>query len=116
MRHAFGANIRNKPGGIASVPFRFNVPQTGPYADEGADELRAYQLAVKHINGEADGGMLNTLKPLSLKGNGILAQKLTDVTGHTQTKSDAAPPSPTRRLETNGAIMFTGARTPFWEA
>src|SRR3546814_20742495 len=68
--------------------FGFNVPQTGPYADEGADELRAYQLAVKHINGEGDGDMLNTMKPLSLKGNGILGKKLTYVTGDTQTKSD----------------------------
>src|SRR3546814_5532609 len=59
MRHAFGADFRNNPGSNASVPFGFNVPQTGPYADEGADELRAYQLAVKHINGEGDGGMLN---------------------------------------------------------
>src|SRR3546814_9156552 len=90
MRHAFGADFRNNPGSNASVPFGFNVPQTGPYADEGADELRAYQLAVKHINGEGDGGMLNTMKPLSLTGNGILGKKLTYVTGDTQTKSSSA--------------------------
>jgi ABC-type branched-subunit amino acid transport system substrate-binding protein len=29
------------------------VPQTGAYADEGADELRAYELAVEHINVKA---------------------------------------------------------------
>ncbi|MBL4614461.1 MAG: ABC transporter substrate-binding protein, partial [Magnetovibrio sp.] len=75
--HAF----RNDPGSSKSVKFGFNVPQTGPYADEGADELRAYKLAVKHINGEGDGGMLNTMKPLSLKGNGILGKKLEYVTG-----------------------------------
>ena len=52
----------------------FNVPQTGAYADEGADELRAYQLAVEHINGDGDGGMLNTFSS-SLKGNGVHRQE-----------------------------------------
>ena len=29
-----------------TVTLGFNVPQSGPYADEGAYELRAYELAV----------------------------------------------------------------------
>jgi len=37
----------NEPKG-GSVTLGFNVPQSGPYADEGADELRAYELAVEH--------------------------------------------------------------------
>ena len=53
------AAYTNEPTG-SDVVFGFNVPQSGPYADEGADELRAYQLAVKHLNGEGDGGMMNT--------------------------------------------------------
>ncbi|MHA1537258.1 MAG: branched-chain amino acid ABC transporter substrate-binding protein, partial [Alphaproteobacteria bacterium] len=57
-----------------SVTFGFNVPQTGAYSDEGADELRAYKLAVEHINGGGDGGMLNTMTPRALKGNGILGK------------------------------------------
>ena len=59
---AFGQEYRNKPTGD-TVTLGFNVPQTGPYADEGADELRAYELAVEHLNGEGDGGMLNTMQP-----------------------------------------------------
>ena len=47
---AWSAGYLNEPTG-GEVTFGFNVPQTGAYADEGADELRAYQLAVKHING-----------------------------------------------------------------
>jgi len=43
-------NYLNAPKG-GSVTLGFNVPQTGPYADEGADELLAQQLAVEHING-----------------------------------------------------------------
>ena len=92
----------------SSITLGFNVPQTGPYADEGADELRAYQLAVKHLNGEGDGGMINTMKPTMLKGNGILGKKVEFVTGDTQTKSDAARASAKRMIEAEGAIMITG--------
>jgi branched-chain amino acid transport system substrate-binding protein len=100
--------FRNNPGNSGTVKFGFNVPQSGAYADEGADELRAYKLAVKHINGEGDGGMLNTMKPLSLKGNGILGKKLEYVTGDTQTKSDAARASAKRMIEKDGVVMITG--------
>ena len=58
---AWAASYTNEPKG-STVTLGFNVPQTGAYADEGADELRAYQLAVEHINGEGDGGMLNTFR------------------------------------------------------
>ena len=95
-RNAYGAEFLNNPGSAKSVKLGFNVPQTGAYADEGADELRAYQLAVKHLNGEGDGGMMNTMKPLALKGNGILGKKVEYVTGDTQTKSDAARASAKR--------------------
>ncbi len=50
---------RNEPKG-GTVTLGFNVHKTGPYADEGADELRAYMLAVEHLNGGGDGGMMNT--------------------------------------------------------
>ncbi|HHI76141.1 MAG TPA: twin-arginine translocation signal domain-containing protein, partial [Gammaproteobacteria bacterium] len=97
----------NEPKG-ATVTLGFNVPQTGAYADEGADELRAFKLAVKHLNGEGDGGMLNTMKPSSLKGNGILGKKVVYVTGDTQTKSDAARASAKRMIEKDGALMISG--------
>jgi len=101
-------DFRNNPGNAGSVKFGFNVPQTGAYADEGADELRAYKLAVKHINGEGDGGMMNTMKPISLKGNGVLGKKVEYVTGDTQTKSDAARASAKRMIEKDGVLMVTG--------
>ena len=106
-RGAWAQEFRNNPTG-GTVTFGFNVPQSGPYADEGGDELKAYQLAVKHINGEGDGGMLNTMKPLSLQGNGINGKKLEYVTGDTQTKADAARDSARRMIERDGAIMITG--------
>ena len=101
------AAYRNEPKG-STVTFGFNVPQTGAYADEGADELRAYQLAVQHINGEGDGGMLNTFSSKALKGNGVNGKKVIFVTGDTQTKSDAARASAKRMIEKDGAIMITG--------
>ncbi len=104
---AYGQEFRNKPTGD-SVTLGFNVPQTGSYADEGADELRAYELAVEHLNGEGDGGMLNTMQPSSLKGAGILGKKVAYVTGDTQTKSDAARASAKRMIEKDGALMITG--------
>ena len=97
----------NAPTG-STVTLGFNVPQTGAYADEGADELRAYKLAVKHLNGEGDGGMMNTFSSKELKGNGILGKKVEYVTGDTQTKSDAARASARSMIEKDGAIMITG--------
>ncbi len=96
----------NEPTG-ATVTFGFNVPQSGPYADEGMDELRAQQLAVEHINGEGDGGMLNTFKS-ALDGSGVLGKKVVYVTGDTQTKSDAARASAKSMIEKDGAIMING--------
>jgi branched-chain amino acid transport system substrate-binding protein len=97
----------NEPTG-STVTLGFNVPQTGPYADEGNDELLAQQLAVEHINGEGDGGCLNTFTSKALKGNGILGKKVTYVTGDTQTKSDAARASAKSMIEKDGAVMING--------
>jgi len=100
--------FRNDPTGKSSVVFGLNVPQTGPYADEGAEELKGYMLAIKHINGEGDGGMMNTMKPMNLKGNGVLGKKVEYTTGDTSSNSDKARASARRMIEKDGAIMFTG--------
>jgi branched-chain amino acid transport system substrate-binding protein len=104
---AWAQSYRNEPTG-STVTLGFNVPQTGAYADEGADELRAYQLAVEHLNGEGDGGMLSTFSSKVLDGTGVNGKKVQYVTGDTQTKSDAARASATRMIERDGAIMITG--------
>lgn len=101
------SGFTNAPGD-SSVTLGFNVPQTGPYADEGADELRAYELAVEHLNGGGDGGMLSTFSSQVLSGNGILGRKVEYVTGDTQTKPDAARASARSMIEKDGAIMITG--------
>ncbi len=101
------AAYTNEPTG-SSVTLGFNVPQTGPYAEEGNDELLAQQLAVEHLNGEGDGGCLNTFSSKALQGNGILGKKVEFVTGDTQTKSDAARASAKSMIEKDGAIMING--------
>ena len=98
-------DYRNAPTGD-TVTFGFNVPQTGAYADEGADELRAYELAVEHINA-GGGGMLDTFSSKALTG-GVNGKKVAFVTGDTQTKSDAARASAKRMIENDGAVVITG--------
>ncbi|SER56997.1 ABC-type branched-chain amino acid transport system, substrate-binding protein [Tranquillimonas rosea] len=101
------SGFTNAPTG-STVTLGFNVPQTGPYADEGADELRAFELAVEHLNGEGDGGMLQTFSSDALEGGGILGKKVEYVTGDTQTKSDAARASARSMIEKDGAVMISG--------
>ncbi|NVO28562.1 ABC transporter substrate-binding protein [Donghicola sp. C2-DW-16] len=107
LRAASHEGFTNAPTGD-TVTLGFNVPQTGPYADEGADELRAFELAVEHLNGGGDGGMLQTFSSKALQGNGILGKKVQYVTGDTQTKSDAARASAKSMIEKDGAIMISG--------
>jgi len=101
------AGFSNAPTG-SSVILGFNVPRSGSYANEGADELRAYKLAVEHLNGEGDGGMLQTFSSKALDGKGILGKKVEYVIGDTQSKPDVARASARSMIEKNGAIMITG--------
>jgi ABC-type branched-subunit amino acid transport system substrate-binding protein len=101
------SGFTNAPTGD-TVTLGFNVPQSGPYADEGADELRAFELAVEHLNGEGDGGMLQTFSSKVLDGTGIMGKKVQFVTGDTQTKSDAARASAKSMIEKDGAVMISG--------
>ncbi len=97
----------NEPTG-GTVTLGFNVPQTGPYSEEGLDELRAQQLAVEHLNGIGDGGALNTFSSKALDGTGILGKKVEYVTGDTQTKSDAARASAKSMIEKDKVVMING--------
>ena len=100
--------IGSYPVGVkgSTCTFGLCVPLTGAYSDEGQDELKAYKLAVRHLN--EGGGMLATLKPSALKGNGVLGKKVKFVTGDAETKPDAARAVARRMIERDRAIMFTG--------
>jgi ABC-type branched-subunit amino acid transport system substrate-binding protein len=101
------AGFTNAPG-PSHVTLGFSVPLTGAYADEGADELRALQLAVEHLNGQGDGGMLNTFSSKALDGTGILGREVRYVSGDDQTKSDVARATAQSMIQKDGAIMITG--------
>ena len=104
---AWAQEFCNNPTGD-TVTFGLNLPLTGTYAEEGADEQKAYELAIAHINGEGDGGLVSVLAPTALKGNGILGKKVVYVSSDSQTKSDVARAGATRMIERDGAIMITG--------
>lgn len=106
-RGAYAQEFCNAPTGD-SVTLGFNMPLTGAYADEGADQQRAYELAVEHLNGGGDGGMIPTFSSKTLKGSGILGKKVAFVTGDDQTKADAGRDSARRMIERDGAVMITG--------
>ena len=84
--------------------FGFNVPQSGPYSSEGQDELRAYNLAVKHLNN--GGGWVDDWEDLS--GSGVLDYTVGSVSGDTATDADQARQSAQRMIQRDGAIMITG--------
>nr|WP_245758328.1 substrate-binding protein [Halogeometricum limi] len=83
----------------------FNVPQSGPYASEGQDELRAYELAVKHLN-EGGGWVDSQFDDLS--GDGVLDYTVDYVDGDTATDADTARQSASRMIERDNVIMITG--------
>ena len=90
------------------VVFGFTVPQSGPFESEGADELRAFELAVDHLNGAGDGGMLRTMQPRSLQGNGVLGRTVDYVVADTETKPDVAREAAGRLIDNEGAVMIAG--------
>src|SRR3546814_11232545 len=65
--------LGNFPVEGSTVTYCFVPPLTGPYADEGADQPKAYQPAVKHLN--AGAAMLETLKHTTPQGTGALGRR-----------------------------------------
>ncbi len=69
-----------------------NVPQSGPYSDQGQDQLKAYNLAIDEINAKG----------------GIMGMKVRATVGDDQTKADVARDNAQRMIERDNAIMITG--------
>src|SRR5262249_39148853 len=103
-------NFPSKTSG-PSITIGLNLPLTGAYADEGADELKAYQLAIDHLNGKGDGGLIPLLKPAEpgLKaGKGILGKEVKYVPSDSSAQPDPARAGATQMIQRDGAIMITG--------
>ena len=69
-----------------------NVPQTGPYSDQGADQLRAYRMAILEINAKG----------------GVMGMQIEESVGDDQTKAPVAVENARRMIERDGAVMITG--------
>ncbi len=79
----------NSPTG-SDVTFGIVTTQTGPNADNGSSVLMGVKLAVEHLNGAGNGGMLQTFSDSLLSGNGVLGKKVKWVSGDDQGMADAA--------------------------
>jgi ABC-type branched-subunit amino acid transport system substrate-binding protein len=75
-----------------TVVVGLNVPQTGPYSDQGADQLRAYRTAIAEIN----------------KAGGVMGMQIQESVGDDQTKAPVAVDNARRMIERDGAVMITG--------
>lgn len=69
-----------------------DVPQTGPYSDQGQDQLRAYRLAIAEINAKG----------------GVMGMPIEETVGDDQTKAPVAVENARRMIERDGAVMITG--------
>ncbi|WP_158057306.1 substrate-binding protein [Halorussus halophilus] len=96
--------LGNFPVQGSKVILGFNVPQSGPYASEGKDELRGYEMAVKHLNN--GGGWVDDWDDLS--GDGVLGKQVDYVTGDTATDADQAQKSARRMIQRDNALMVSG--------
>lgn len=69
-----------------------DVPQSGPYSDQGQDQLRAYNLAIEEINAKG----------------GIMGMKVRATVGDDRTDANTARDNAQRMIERDGAVMITG--------
>jgi ABC-type branched-subunit amino acid transport system substrate-binding protein len=97
-------SLGNYPIEGDTATFGFNVPKSGAYSSEGEDELRAYELAVEHLNN--GGGWVDEWDDLS--GDGVLEYEIDYVEGDTATDASAADESASRMIQRDGVIMFSG--------
>jgi ABC-type branched-subunit amino acid transport system substrate-binding protein len=74
------------------ITIGLDVPLSGPYADQGADQLRAYQLAIEEINAHG----------------GIMGMNVKYTQADDQTKPGVATENAQRMIERDGAVMITG--------
>ncbi|MFC6724087.1 substrate-binding protein [Halobium palmae] len=98
-------SIGNFPPEGDTVTLGFNVPQSGPYASEGEDELRAYKLAVEHLNN--GGGWVDSQFD-DLNGDGLLGMEVDFVSGDTATDADTARQSAQRMIQRDNVQMISG--------
>ncbi|WP_435195506.1 substrate-binding protein [Natronomonas sp. EA1] len=98
-------SLGNYPIEGDTATFGFNVPLSGPYGSEGQDELRAYKLAVKHLNN--GGGWVDSQFD-DLSGDGVAGYQIDFKTTDTQTDKAKARENARKLIERDNAIMISG--------
>jgi len=81
-------------------------PLTGAYASLGQDEKKGFELAIEHLNKGSD---VTAAVPSLKKGGGVLGKKLESGIADSQTHSNPAVQAATRFIDTNNAMVMTGA-------
>lgn len=69
-----------------------NVPLTGPYSDQGQDQLRAYRLAIEELNGDG----------------GVMGMKIKESVGDDEANPPTAVANADRMIDRDHAVMITG--------
>src|SRR3984885_7419177 len=69
-----------------------DIPLSGPYADQGKDQQRAYDLAIDQVN----------------KSGGIMGMQVKASVGDDQTTAGVATDNAQRMIDRDGAVMITG--------
>ena len=100
-------SVGNYPAGVGkdSVFVGIVVPLTGPYASEGGDEKRGYELAIEQIN--SGDPVLRQFSPRLKKG--VLGRQIRYDFADGQTKPNSAVQAVERFIDQDKAIMVTGA-------
>jgi ABC-type branched-subunit amino acid transport system substrate-binding protein len=88
-----------------TATFGFNIPLSGPYGSEGQDELRAYELAVKHLNN--GGGWVDSQFD-DLSGDGVVGKTIDYSEADTETDKGKARENARQLIERDNAIMVSG--------
>jgi ABC-type branched-subunit amino acid transport system substrate-binding protein len=96
--------LGNYPVAEDEVTYGWIPPQSGSYSQEGEDELRAYRLAVDHLNN--GGGWVDMWDDLS--GDGVLGREVTQVEGDSGTDPDMARQAFSRMIDRDDVIMGSG--------
>ncbi len=89
---AFGTAPHVIAAPTKEIVIGLNVPQSGPYSDQGQDQLKAYNLAIDEINAKG----------------GIMGMKIKSTVGDDQTTPSVASDNAQRMIERDGAVMITG--------
>jgi len=82
-----------------------STPRTGPYAVQGEDELKGWQLAVEHINNGDP--LLKKIAPKVTKG--ILGKKLSLLVGDSAAKPNDAVQEEQTFINQNKIVLMTGS-------